>query len=354
MPITLAPPRENGRGKGAIVTVEARPYLTRTLLPDTVRRVVLSGTREQLRPVVLASFHGTPAVAGGGAVPILSPSDIEALFGRDDLKALCETAKGQLGQDIEREPHRAEIRVSEWLDRELAAVYPLTAGESGQVAAAGQSGGVAVARPDLGELVARRQFRDLARFRETITPDRHVVRAGVEELKIGGTDFDAGERVERMMVFALRVQAAAVDRMIREDIRTVAADIGRNRLTPELVERLGEMTFSGLDPSEDARRLFTEYVSSKWRIRVFAIEPVLEQQNVADFLSRRSIKHVDVAGARLAQAAGPPARRSPAGRSRTSMPRRSGSTRRWSASGRVRAPSVGGSTPAWRYQPRTI
>lgn len=296
MPITLAPGRESGRGRGAIVTVEARPYLTRTLLPDTVRRVVLSGTREQLRPIVLASIRSSPTVSGGGAVPILSPSEAEALFGRDELKALCEAAKQQLGPDIEREPHRAEVRVSEWLDRQLAAVYPLTAGEVRQVAAAGQAAGPAVKSPDLGDLVARRQFRELARYREPTPPDRHVVRAGAEELKIGPA-LDAGERAERMMVFALRVQAAAVDRMIREDIRTVAADIARNRMDPELVARLGELTFAEVEPSEEARRLFNAYVSSKWRIRVFAIEPVLEQQNVADFLSRRAIRHVDIAGA---------------------------------------------------------
>lgn len=45
------------------------------------------------------------------------------------------------------------------------------------------------------------------------------------------------------------------------------------------------------------RKVFNEYVAAKWRIRVFAIEPVVEQQNVADFLSRRSLHRVDIAGA---------------------------------------------------------
>ncbi len=102
MPITLAPGRESGRGRGAIVTVEARPYLTPALLPDTVRRVVLAGTKDQLRPIVLACLRGTLAGTGGGAVPILSPSEVEDLFGRDNLKALCATAKAAA-----RRGHRA-------------------------------------------------------------------------------------------------------------------------------------------------------------------------------------------------------------------------------------------------------
>ena len=298
MPITLAPGRDNGRGRGAIVTVEARPYVTRSLLPDTVRRVVLEGTKDQLRPIVLAGLRGTASASGGGAVPILLPSEVETLFGREDLKAVSEAARLHLGPDLEREPHRAEVRVAEWLDRELAAVYPLTPGGPPPIAAKGQRGDAAA--PGWGELVARRQFRELARFREPDSTDSRVVRAGAEEIRIGDAmrpPVDMAARVERMLVFALRVQAAAVDRMIKEDIRAVAQDAARNHLSAELVARLGEMSFTAIDPPEEARRIFNEYVAAKWRIRVFAIEPVVEQQNVADFLSRRSLKHVDVAGA---------------------------------------------------------
>ncbi len=301
MPITLAPGRDSGRGRGAIVTVEARPYLTPSLLPDTVRRVVLAGTKDQLRPIVLACLRGTPAGSGGGAVPILSPSEVEALFGRENLKALCVTAKAQLGHEIEREPHRAEVRVAEWLDRELAALYPIAATAAvPQVAAKDQSGRPPVASPTMGDLVSRRQFRELARFREATPPDTHVVRAGAEEMRIGdprGAEAEAAERVNRTLTFAMQVQAAAVDRMIRDDIAKIASDPARNHLSTDLVARLGELSFAGLDPRAESRKIFNEYVAAKWRIRVFAIEPVVEQQNVADFLSRRSLHRFDVAGA---------------------------------------------------------
>lgn len=297
MPITLAPGREGGRGRGAIVTVEARPHLTRSLLPDTVRRVVLAGAKEQLRPIVLAGVRGTTAASGGGAVPILLPSEVETLFGREDLKAVADAARQHLGADLEREPHRADIRVCEWLDRELAAVYPLASAGPDPIAHGQGAGAPALA---MGDLVARRQFRDLARLREPATADATVVRAGVQDLRIGpgrAEAIDGAGRVERMLAFALKVQAAAVDRMIHEDIRTVAQDAAPHGLSPDLVGRLDGLSFAGIDPSDEARRLFNEYVAAKWRIRVFAIEPVLEQQNVADFLSRRSLRHFDLAGA---------------------------------------------------------
>ena len=84
--------------------------------------------------------------------------------------------------------------------------------------------------------------------------------------------------------------------MVREDIRKVGQDTGRNHLSPDCLAHLDAITFAGPDPTDEARRVFNEYVAAKWRIRVFAIEPVLEQQNVADFLSRRSMKHLDIAG----------------------------------------------------------
>ena len=141
---------------------------------------MLEGTKEQLRPVILAGFRGMPSSSGGGAVPILLPAEVEALFGAENLRALCEAAKFQVGADLAREPHRAEVRVAEWLDRELTAVYPLL-----DVGIAMKPGSPGPGLAALGDLITRRQFPALAKYRDVPTPgDGGVVLAGGEALKI--------------------------------------------------------------------------------------------------------------------------------------------------------------------------
>src|SRR5262249_4101580 len=50
---------------------------------------------------------------------------------------------------------------------------------------------------------------------------------------------------------------------------------------------------------DKAFRAFEQYVSAKWPLRVYAIEPVIAQQNVADTFGRRSQSALDLLGAGL-------------------------------------------------------
>ncbi len=56
------------------------------------------------------------------------------------------------------------------------------------------------------------------------------------------------------------------------------------------------MSFFESEPSDDALHAFQKYVDMKWPLRVYAIEPVIAQQNVADAFGRRKFSAIDLVG----------------------------------------------------------
>ena len=98
-------------------------------------------------------------------------------------------------------------------------------------------------------------------------------------------------RVVSFLSLALKIQAAGINRRLKEDMAAqdptlVSADLKRISLfEPEV--------------SDQAFHAFEHYVNAKWPLRVYAIEPVIAQQNVADVLGRRAQSALDLVGAGL-------------------------------------------------------
>jgi hypothetical protein len=59
---------------------------------------------------------------------------------------------------------------------------------------------------------------------------------------------------------------------------------------------LKRISFFEPEPSDEALRAFQKYVDAKWPLRVYAIEPVIAQQNVADAFGRRKFSAIDLIG----------------------------------------------------------
>jgi len=85
------------------------------------------------------------------------------------------------------------------------------------------------------------------------------------------------------LAWAIIVESALLNHQLNEDMRALAGvrDCGCGLLTA------GPYEFTGQHVSEEARIAFTEYVECRWPIHVFAIDPVTQDQNVADSFSRR-------------------------------------------------------------------
>ncbi|MEW4526513.1 hypothetical protein [Maioricimonas sp. JC845] len=86
------------------------------------------------------------------------------------------------------------------------------------------------------------------------------------------------------LAWAIIVESALLNERLKEDIRDLAA--AKNAYTLN-VDTLEWMQFCGPNPSPEARMLFNEYVRVRWPIHVVTIDPITEDQNVADQFSLR-------------------------------------------------------------------
>jgi hypothetical protein len=107
-----------------------------------------------------------------------------------------------------------------------------------------------------------------------------------------GEPMEERSRVVNVLSFALRIQAAGVNRRLKQDIADQEPAI-----SPELLKRI---SFFEPEPSDEALQVFQRYVDVKWPLRVYAIEPVIAQQNVADAYGRRKLSSLDIVGSAYA------------------------------------------------------
>lgn len=88
------------------------------------------------------------------------------------------------------------------------------------------------------------------------------------------------------MAWMILVESALLNERLKQDIRELASAKNAYHLN---VTNLDWINFSG--PSEqltpDARQLFNDYVTCRWPIHVVAVDPVTQDQNVADSFSQR-------------------------------------------------------------------
>jgi hypothetical protein len=100
-----------------------------------------------------------------------------------------------------------------------------------------------------------------------------------------------------VLAWGILVESSLLNERLADDIREAAAARGHG--TP-LAGCAGP--FYGPDPPAEARAAFNDYVRCRWPIRVFALDPVSEEQNVDDSYSRRRELQIAMA---MASASGP-------------------------------------------------
>ena len=107
----------------------------------------------------------------------------------------------------------------------------------------------------------------------------------VQQTSIRGESLGEDERTSagarrssNLLAFALRIQAAGINRRLKQDMIDQDPTLER--------EALRRICFFEPELSDAAVGVFEHYVNAKWPLRVYAIEPVIAQQNVADAYSR--------------------------------------------------------------------
>ena len=103
-----------------------------------------------------------------------------------------------------------------------------------------------------------------------------------------------------VLAWAILVESALLDERLAEDMRESGTARGLATGSPAGGPVGGSMPaglavcgrpFFGPDPSPEARAAFNDYVRRRWPIRVFALDPVTQEQNVEEqFAQRREIQ----------------------------------------------------------------
>lgn len=280
IPVTLSPGPRSRRGKGAIITVSATPVMTKHTMRNALRNAVINETVNNLTQAVgnqsATGADRTNAMARG-AFSLVAYADNELFYGKRNIELLSQEAEHQLARDLSGEPHHRNARIAEWLRGELEASYHFLE----EAATHSGSGALASSRDPLEELgnqVAKRDFSRISQMRAKDLGDRQVKRAGTQEEAEDDELDGRRRRVVRTLTLALQIQAAGVSRRLKQDI--VDQD---STIKPEY---LSGLSFFEPEVSDEAFRTFEKYVNTKWPLRVYAIEPVIAQQNVADAFGR--------------------------------------------------------------------
>jgi hypothetical protein len=337
-PVSILPGAQSIKGKGAIVTVEARHDLTPDLLANTFRNVVIldtayylmdAVTRGQYLTLIDPDYDHPPSEKAPPPSPITpSPPTPPKPEKRDQEEQ--QPSGGEEGGRIPAPQPAVAGR--------FTAGNPSLGGGSGRPFGGQGSGPGSEVIPTLGannlgrlitavrvdqdawyrhdpsvvswlidELSAAHAFmREQARLgNPAFQPDvfenmaDHALKRNYKALWVHRENWlraSAQARSDRVrpidiLAFALMIQSVRIDRQIKFDMQVMAERKGCVCGDPYAY------TFHDLWPQEGAKRAFMAYVACKWPISVFSLDPILDQQNQLDLFSQRSELQMALAAA---------------------------------------------------------
>jgi len=347
VPVSITPGGHTQSGYGAEITFTAEPILGDDLLPTTFRSLVVNDLIDIIAPALTwcvndaecrawaATITESAVITEGSApstdaapaparrqgvmaamralsakLPTIAPksapavktrrarlpipfSQLADVSGIEQIAILIRDTHAALATHPTNQPCIDYLLVRSYLAEELEAAYEFLAIESRSDLWAD------VPAWNLAGLIRGRQATELAslrcRFFSAIGPD-----AGGQEIEllpgpVAAADDPAGICCEggqphrplcrtttAVLAWGILVESALLNERLIADIRESATALGQ----PAAVGSCAG-PFYGPDPAAEARQAFNEYVRTRWPIRVFALDPVREEQNVDDTFSRR-------------------------------------------------------------------
>ncbi len=98
-----------------------------------------------------------------------------------------------------------------------------------------------------------------------------------------------GQLAEELSILSwwVAIEAGLLDRQLKKDMKATA-ELNGNRVAQQFVcPDLSSLRFYERTPSPEAEDAFAHYVRARWPMIVFALDPAVDQQNIADALSLR-------------------------------------------------------------------
>jgi hypothetical protein len=323
LPVSILPGNRTQKGHGAEITVIAAPCLGDDLLPTTFRSLVVNDLVDLIAPAlthcvndpqcrVWADTIVAPAADGQGhsvidamrslrqRLPAIAPSTAPSVktrrarmpipftqladaSGIRQIAILIRDTHTALADHSASRPCIGYLDVRGHLAEELEAAYDFLAQPRQQAAWA------ALPAWNLAELVRSRRAAEIARVRCEFlggvgTGDDAAAAATGPAFIAGGPDGTCCDEpadatpicrtTTAILAWGILVESALLDERLAADMRDTcpAAAAG---------------PFFGPDPSPEARQAFADYVLRRWPIRIFALDPVSDEQSVEDSYARR-------------------------------------------------------------------
>ncbi|MEI6241031.1 MAG: hypothetical protein WCR51_11610, partial [Planctomycetia bacterium] len=327
IPVSITPGGKTRKGHGAEITITVDPQLDDDLLPRTVRDLVINDLVDLVAPALTHCVNdpecvawsdtilapAEPAAARAGVMaamrslserlPTITPSTVPSMktrrarmpipvsqladvAGVRQIAVLVQAARRALAAHPAARPCIEYVDVRGFLEDELIAAYDFLALDRHRDLW-GQLPGWQI--PDL---VRGRRSEELGLVRCHVlaaigTGAADPVVDGLPEplamTPAAGICCDerlTGEPLCRSVTAALAwgilVESALLDQRLAADMRDTAG--GAASCTGALV---------GPDPEPEARAAFNDYVRRRWPVRVFALDPAIDEQTVEDAFARR-------------------------------------------------------------------
>lgn len=339
VPVSITPGDLTRKGHGAEITFIAEPILGDDLLPATFRNLVINDLVDIIAPALTWAVNDPECLAWAATIlgdegaeadhrqgvmaamqalsarlPAVAPTSVPAVqtrrarlpipfsqladvSGIRQIAILIRDTRAALEHDPINRPCIAYMSVRNHLDGELEAAYDFLALPAHRHVWQELPGW------NLAGLVRGRDAAQLGGVRCRFFTSVAAAQPGGNAWHLPGPDgapdpallADADlccgqpqpavpvcRTTTAVLAWGILVESALLDQRLAEDIREAATSLGR--FAPP-AEHAGP--FYGPDPPAEARAAFADYVRTRWPIRVFALDPVIEEQNVDESYSRR-------------------------------------------------------------------
>ena len=192
IPVTLSPGPRSRRGKGAIITVSAKPVMTKHTLRNALRNTVINETVNNLTHAIRnqsTTDADRMSRTGHGTFSLVSYADTELFYGRPISSCFRQEAERSSPRTSTDEPHHRSARVCGMAPRRVRGILSRSSSKRRRPE-------VGRARPsvdpleELGNQVARRDFAG--------SPGSSHVARQTREVKQASGRRVGGGRPERM------------------------------------------------------------------------------------------------------------------------------------------------------------
>jgi hypothetical protein len=312
IPVSVLPGKKTYQGYGAEVTMTLTPYLSDELLPTTFRNLVVNDLVDQLglpltealndcearcflehwnkqfetpcptsakvmnpppptpekftafvRSIVNKRYVIPATKLRQGKLPF-PPSETYDVFGDDFVSWSALEAYQTFKDDLGSKPVIHLPDVQGYLLEELAAAYKLLADPGNQDL-------WNECTPDLVVAIRARNKTRIEEARGRFTDAVQAKQGGAVE-----------RRTHVALAWAIVVESALLNDQLIRDMKETASLKGCACLSDDSGQE-----FFRPAPTAEARRAFNEYIRCRWPIHVFALDPVSQEQNIADAFSLR-------------------------------------------------------------------